>query len=177
MASRVPAGNGCPFDSCSMVNEPTSGTKPAIATRIVFAEEEARAGLAGAMTGDERLGGTEARGGPLGDEASRGRLAGGTETGASRAGGGGRDNMGTGGRVDLHAGGGNDLRGGGGKSDDVRAGGRKDDTPAWSGGGQGGSFAGGGLAEPRSRTSDRGGDGAEASRGLGALRFVNCAIA
>jgi hypothetical protein len=85
VASMVPAGNGCPFASSSIVNEPDLKAEPAMAARSVFAEEAARAGLAGAMTLDERFGGTDARGGPLGDEASLGRLVG-TEAGATRAG-------------------------------------------------------------------------------------------
>jgi hypothetical protein len=136
-----------------------------MATRIVFCEDE-RAELAGA-TRDERLGGTDARGGPLGNEESRGRLVADAETGATL------DNMGTGGRDDLRAGGGSDLRGGG-KSDDGRAGGK--DGPTLSGGGHGGSFVGGARTEPRSRTCDDGGDDT-VDHGAGALPFINFAVA
>ena len=170
MASLVPAGNGSPFASCSMLNDPIPETSPAIATRIVFTCEGERAKLAGAETRDERLGGTDARGGPLGNEESRGRLAGGAEAGATLV---AADNMGTGGKDDLRVDGGSDLRGGG-RTDDGRAGGGKDEPAT---GGHGGSFAGGARKEPRSRTSDGGADDAvEASPGAGAP-FINFAVA
>jgi hypothetical protein len=175
-----------------MVNVPTAGTKPAMATRMV-------------LTRTERLGGADARGGPFGNEESRGRLGGAAETGATVAGedeaataellgsdeggaeGGAddgraaavRDNIGTGGRDDLRADGGSDLRGGGGTTDDGRAGGGNDDKVERIGAGHGGSFVGGGRTEPRSRTPDGGGDdGGEASRAaIGALRLVNSRVA
>jgi len=149
-----------------MLNDPIPGTKPAIATRIVFTCDDASGVLAGAATRDERLGGADARGGPLGNEESRGRLAGGA------------DNMGTGGRDDLREVGGSDLRGGGKRDDGRAAAGGKEGEPAPSGGGDGGSFAGGAWTQPRSRTSDDGEDDTVAgSHGVGALPFINFAVA
>jgi hypothetical protein len=181
-----------------MVNEAISETRPVIATRIVFA----RAVLSVSKTREERLGGTDTRGGPLHNEESRGRLVGRTETGATSGGaedataelvdsdevgarggedacaGGGTVNMGTGGRDALRADGGSDLRGGGGRRDDVRAGGGKDDEPARRAAGHGGRFVGAARTTPRSRTSDAGADDVvDVSRGVGALRFINFAVA
>ena len=157
-----------------MVKRPASGTEHAIATRIVFTRtvRSVNGSFAGLDTGamancpvaaareeadEARLGGADAREGPLGDE----------ETG---------DDIGAG-RDDLRAGGGSDLSGGGGRRDDLRAGGGREDKLAGSRAGHGGSFVGGGRGKPRSRTSDDGDDGVEASHGVGALRFVNPAIA
>jgi hypothetical protein len=89
----VPAGNGCPSSSRSIVSGPAPRTQPVSATRMVFgrtllsvngpvagiegravaacvataAREMAVAGLGGAEAPEERLGGTGARGGPFGD--------------------------------------------------------------------------------------------------------------